>query len=142
MNLPFTIERVISAPVNKVWKAITDKDQMKHWYFNLPDFKPLVGTEFRFSGGPEDRQYLHICKVTEVIENKKISYTWRYDGYEGNSEVTFELFPEGEKTRVKLTHAGIETFPKIADFARENFEGGWTELIGKLLPDFVESKMP
>jgi uncharacterized protein YndB with AHSA1/START domain len=138
MTNPLIIERVINAPVNKVWQAITDKDQMKHWYFDLPDFEPVVGTEFRFYGGPEDRQYLHVCVVTEVIENKKIAYTWRYDGYEGNSEVAFELSPEGEKTKVKLTHSGLETFPEIPDLARKNFEGGWTELIGNLLPGFVE----
>jgi hypothetical protein len=56
--------------------------------------------------------------------------------------VTFELFPESEKTRLKLTHEGLETFPKTAAFARENFEKGWTELIGSELKKFVERDSP
>ncbi len=37
---PFVIEQTYNAPVSKVWKAITDKDDMKQWYFNLAEFKP------------------------------------------------------------------------------------------------------
>jgi uncharacterized protein YndB with AHSA1/START domain len=34
-NEPFVIERTLNASAERVWKAITDKDQMKEWYFNL-----------------------------------------------------------------------------------------------------------
>lgn len=136
---PFVIERTYDAPVEKVWEAITNKDQMKQWYFDLPQFKAEVGTEFQFTGGTEEEQFLHLCKVTEVEKGRKLTYSWRYDGYEGNSFVTFELFPEGNKTRLKLTHAGLETFPAdTTAFARENFVMGWTELIGTSLKEFLE----
>ena len=59
-------------------------------------------------------------------------------GEPGDSLVTFELFGEGDKTRVKLTHTGIETFPKTPAYARKNFEAGWTEIIGSELKQFVE----
>ena len=39
---------------------------------------------------------------------------------------------------MRLTHAGLETFPKLPAFARENFMQGWTSLIGSGLKDFVE----
>ena len=139
-NSPFTIERVLNAPVENVWKAITDKDAMKQWYFDLAEFRPEVGFEFSFTGqGQKGVQYLHHCKVTEVVAGKKLTYSWRYEGYEGMSYVHFELFAEGGKTRIKLTHEGLETFPKNnSDFAPENFIGGWTELIGSQLKKFVE----
>src|SRR5262245_12370934 len=108
---PFIIERVFDAPSEKVWKAITNVDEMRNWYFDLADFKPQVGFDFKFSGGPPEKQYVHLCTVTHVIPKKKLSYSWSYEDYPGNSEVTFELFPEGEKTRVKLTHEGLESFP-------------------------------
>jgi uncharacterized protein YndB with AHSA1/START domain len=73
-----------------------------------------------------------------VIPQKKIAYTWRYHGHEGISFVTIELFAEGEKTRLKLTHEGLETFPKLPSFARENFERGWAEIIGSSLKEFLE----
>jgi uncharacterized protein YndB with AHSA1/START domain len=138
-NEPFIIERSFNAPVEKVWKAITNKDDMKQWYFDLAAFTPEVGFEFRFYGGKEDRQYLHICEITEVIPNKKLTYSWRYDGYDGISYVTFELFAEGNTTRLKLTHAGLETFPaNNPDFAKENFAAGWTAIIGTSLKDYFE----
>ena len=40
---PFVIERVYNAPIQLVWEAITNRDQMKQWYFDLKEFKPEVG---------------------------------------------------------------------------------------------------
>ena len=137
---PFVIERTLNAPVDAVWQAITDRDQMKEWYFDLADFQPVVGFEFQFSGGSEAETYVHLCRVTTVEPGKKLAYTWKYEKYPGESEVTFELFPEGDKTRVKLTHTGLETFPDKPDFTRESFAAGWTEIIGKLLKEYVEGK--
>ncbi|HVW97356.1 MAG TPA: SRPBCC domain-containing protein [Mucilaginibacter sp.] len=135
---PFVIERTFNATAERVWQAITDKDKMREWYFDLKEFKPEVGFEFEFTGGTPEKSYLHLCKVTEVIPGKKLMHSWRYDGYEGNSFVTWELFDEGDKTRVKLTHAGLETFPALPDFARKNFEMGWTEIVGRVLREYLE----
>ena len=141
MESPIIIEKTLNAGRARVWRAITNKDDMKQWYFDLPDFKPEAGFEFEFHGGKEDGiQYLHRCKITELIPERKLTYSWRYEGYEGMSFVTFELFDEGSsKTKLKLTHAGLDTFPKSnADFDKKNFAAGWTEIVGKLLKDFVE----
>lgn len=141
-NEAFTIERVLTAPIEIVWKAISDKNEMKHWYFDLAEFKPEVAFEFEFTGkSQKGQEYTHLCKVIEAIPNKKLTYSWAYKGYEGYSEVTFELFAEDDKTRLKLTHTGLETFPQNnPDFARTSFESGWNEIIGKSLPVFLEKK--
>lgn len=136
---PIVIELTYNAPVSKVWKAITNKNDMKQWYFDLTEFKPEVGFEFTFTGGKDGREYLHVCKIAEVIPNKKLKHTWKYAGFEGMSYVTWELFDEDRKTRVKLTHEGLEAFPQNnPDFARKNFVQGWTEITGKNLKEFVE----
>jgi uncharacterized protein YndB with AHSA1/START domain len=137
---PFTIERIYNALIEKVWQAITDKDQMKQWYFDIAEFKPEVGFEFSFSGqGHKGDNYTHLCRVTEVVIEKKLAYTWIYAGFEGISEVCFDLFAEGEKTRLKLTHTGLEIFPAgNSDFAKERFAEGWTCLIGTGLKEFIE----
>jgi len=138
---PLIKEITFNAPVTKIWKAITDKDEMKKWYFDLAEFNPVVGFEFQFYGGDKDKCYLHLCKITEVIPGKKITYSWKYDGYAGLSFVTFELFAEGDKTRLKLTHEGLETFPAdVPDLARKNFEAGWTQIIGTSLKEYLEKK--
>ena len=137
---PVVVERTLNAPVAKVWKALTDVDQMRQWYFDLKEFKPEVGFEFEFVVEHEGNSYHHLCRVTEVVPQKRIVYTWRYKGEPGDSLVTFELFEEGQITRVKVTHSGIETFPKTPAYARKNFEAGWTAILGSELKQFVERK--
>jgi uncharacterized protein YndB with AHSA1/START domain len=137
---PLVIERVYDAPAALVWQAFTNRDKISLWSFKMAEFRPEVGFEFEFYGEKNGVKYFHHCKIMEVIPEKKLAYTWRYLGHEGDSLVTFELFAEGAKTRLKLTHAGLETFPQTADFARGNFLEGWTHILGSSLKEFLEKK--
>ena len=106
--MAFTIERTYNASASKIWKAISDRDEMAKWYFDLKEFKAEVGFEFKFEGGPSpDNQFTHLCKVTEVIPNKKLTYSWRYDGYEGIFFVAF---------------ASIKSIILLKMSSRENFK--------------------
>lgn len=139
-NPPLVVEKDLDIRVEKVWMAITDKDQLKQWYFDLDDFKPEVGFRFSFPGqGHKGQQYIHLCTVTEVIPQRKLQYSWQYEGHPGYSLVSFELSAVGDKkTRLRLVHHGLETFPQDSpDFAWNSFNGGWNEIIGKMLPDFL-----
>ncbi len=136
---PIIVEQLLHASVDKVWNAITDKNVMKEWYFNIEDFKPETGSSFSFYGGDDNKKYLHLCQVTEVVPHKQLSYSWRYENDPGISYVTFELFHEGNDTRLRLTHKGVESFDTIdPSFKRESFEKGWTYIIGTSLKAFVE----
>ncbi len=131
--------RTYNAPVHRVWKALTDKDQMKIWYFDIAEFKPEVGFEFQFEGGKDEKRYLHLCRVTEVIPEKKLQYTWRYEGYSGESLLTIELTPEDNRTRLKLTHEGLHTFPSdVHDLDPCNFTEGWNQLMNISLKNHIE----
>jgi len=74
-NEPLIIERTLNAPADVVWKAITNVDQMRKWYFDVSDFKPELGFEFQFKGGNEDRVYTHLCRITELVTGKKLQYS-------------------------------------------------------------------
>lgn len=139
---PITLKQLFNAPTAKVWQAITDVAQMKLWYFDLPEFIAEVGFTFQFTGGPSpEKQYLHLCEIKAVTPGKILSYSWRYEGYSGNSLVTFELLEQESKTLLQLTHEGIETFPsENADFAKKNFEQGWNEIIHNSLKTYLERK--
>lgn len=136
---PLVLERTLDAPASKIWQALTDAKKMKEWYFDVPNFKPEVGLEFEFTAGETGgKQYRHLCKITEVIPEKKLSYSWRYDGYPGNSEVSFELAPDGNGTKLTITHKGLETFPQDnGSFKRESFNEGWTYFLTKGLPEYL-----
>tara|TARA_R110000868_G_scaffold143879_4_gene362601 strand:- start:12061 stop:12939 length:879 start_codon:yes stop_codon:yes gene_type:complete len=139
-NNIIVLERLFEVSPKRVWKALTDNNELKNWYFDLPGFKAEVGCQFQFTGGHEEGiQYLHLCKVTEVVPNKKLTYSWRYDGYSGVSYVTFELFDKGNKTLLRLTHTGIETFPlENTDFGLHNFEEGWNQIINNSLKKYLD----
>jgi uncharacterized protein YndB with AHSA1/START domain len=137
-NKVLIIEQEFKAPIELVWRAITETELMKKWYFDISDFKPEVGCKFHFEGGEECKRYMHLCEVLEVIPLKKLKYSWKYEGYTGLSFVSFELESLGEKTKLKLTHEGIETFTE-PDFMRENFLGGWKYLILESLKDYLEN---
>ena len=139
-NDPIVMERLFDAPVSKVWNAITDKNEMKHWYFDLEEFRPEVGFRFSFTGGPSpEKQYVHLCEVTEVVPGKKLVYSWKYEGYQGISHVSWELSEKDNKTLLRLTHTGIGSFPEDnPDFDISNFRQGWTEIINKNLKDYLE----
>lgn len=138
---PLIVERTLNASPARIWQALTDNEQMKKWYFQLPDFEPRVGFEFEFAGqGSKGEKYIHVCRITAVEPERKLSYTWAYKDYPGSSEVRFELFPQGEQTLVRITHTGLETMPQgNPDFARESFTKGWTHILGISLKDFVEA---
>ncbi|GAA4279294.1 SRPBCC family protein [Aquimarina mytili] len=136
------VKETYDAPIESIWKALTDKEEMKKWYFDLSEFKPEVGFEFQFEGqGVKGERYIHLCKITEVIPLKRLQYSWEYENFKGSSLVTFDLSKEGNKTQLTLTHTGLETFPQDnPDFDIKNFEGGWTELLTKLLCDYLTTK--
>lgn len=137
---PIIVENTFNAPVTKVWEALTNRRQMKHWYFDIEDFVPEYGAEFEFYGGSEEKPYLHKGKITDMVQEQKIAYDWKYDAVEGDSHVTFELRPDGEdRTKLKLTHTGTETFPTYdANFSRASFEAGWNEIVNSNLKNYLE----
>jgi uncharacterized protein YndB with AHSA1/START domain len=139
-KVPLIVEQTLNASVERVWKAITDRAEMERWYFKLEDFKAEPGFEFQFYGGPSpEKQYLHTCKVTEVIVHEKLTYSWNYEGFTGESFVTFLLIPQGDKTLLKLTHSGLETFPaNNPDLARGNFDIGWNYLMRTALNQYLK----
>jgi uncharacterized protein YndB with AHSA1/START domain len=141
-NEPIVLERVLQAPVSKVWKAITDARQMKSWYFDIAEFNAEPGFEFVFHGGDGQQQWAHYCKVVEVIKEKKLSYTWTYKDEFPDAEtiVTFELFDQGDNTtRLRLTHEGVNKLPQDnKNFRRGSFVEGWAQIIGTSLKEYVE----
>lgn len=137
---PIIVKEKLEAPVTKVWKALTDKQLMKQWYFDIADFKTEPGFKFQFTAGEEEVKYLHLCKITEVIPFKKLAYTWAYEGQNAETLVIFNLEEDGEHTWVKLVHEGVDKLSSYgADFAKENFVKGWNQIIGTSLKEFVET---
>ncbi|MBF9221983.1 SRPBCC family protein [Hymenobacter ruricola] len=139
MSIPFVTEHVYAASLEKVWRALTEKDKIQEWYFpQVRKFEPVVGFRFEFTddGSPYGKEWV----VTEVVDGRKLAHTWAYRNYPGSSEVTFELIEQGDKTKLALTHTGLESFPDDPHFARSRFENGWAQILGSNLKDYLERK--
>ena len=113
---------------------------MKLWYFNvIPDFEPTVGFETKFNIQVEDRNYMHLWKIIEVIPNKKIAYTWRFEEYPGESLVSFELIEQGDKTLIRVSNEGLESFPQdVPEFTEESCRAGWEFFIQGNLKEYLD----
>lgn len=137
---PIVVEQKFKADIVTVWKAITDVNQMKKWYFNMiPSFKPEEGFETKFNVESGGRNFIHLWKVTEVIPFKKISYNWRYENIAGDSFVLFELFDKNGQTKLRLTHKVTASFPDdIPEFKRESGVEGWNYFIKQSLKGYLE----
>ena len=137
MIIPLIKEFDYDVPIEKVWQTLTDTDKMKEWYFpQLQKFEPIVGYKFQFDDN--NPEYHKEWMVTKVIEGKTLAHSWAYKGYAGSSEVTFDLFADGNRTRLKVTQTGLESFPNHLHFKRERFEWGWESLLGQNLKHLLE----
>ena len=140
MNTPIIVQYEIEAPVDKVWKALTDKNEMKFWYFDIPDFVAEAGQIFNFFEPGGENKYHHQGEILDILPNQKLKHTWSYPDYSSvKTTVTLELIPEKDETLVRLTHEGIENFKGLGDnFSRESFTEGWNTILGKNLKGYLE----
>lgn len=134
------VEITYAVPVEKVWKAITERAEIVAWYKEISDFKPLVGEEFDFFTVGASGSSAQHCKIVDIEENRLLRYTWSYpDRQIGESVVTWELIPRGNVTSVKLTHSGLSNHQRGGQgFSMQLFESGWHDILGKSLANYLE----
>ena len=138
---PIVVEETLNASQDIVWEAITDPETMRQWFFEtIKEFKPEVGFETCFNVECDGTQYPHRWNVTEVIPGEKLVYRWRYDGYDGDSTVTWELSHESFGTKLKLTHVCHESFPQDNPlFSEDACIDAWGYFITQTLPEYLEN---
>jgi uncharacterized protein YndB with AHSA1/START domain/DNA-binding transcriptional ArsR family regulator len=132
---------VIVAPVERVWRAITDESQSSRWYYGtgvVSTWEPGAPYEYRF---PDGR--VAIEGIVERVEPPTLlvmtfSARWSDEvAVDAPTRVTFELSSAGKLTTVVLTHddvvEGTATATEIA--------GGWPYLLSNL-KSYVETGAP
>lgn len=141
MSHPIIIEQKVNASAEKVWKALTDINEMKIWYFDIPDFIPEEGAVFNFYEPGDEKKYHHQTEILEIIPEKKLKHTWFYPEFSDQKTiVTWELEPQGESTWIRLTHENIDGFNDLGEnFSEKAFKEGWTQLTEQSLKRYLES---
>jgi len=138
---PIIISDTYAASADRVWRAISDLNQMRQWYFEmLPDFQAVTGFETDFLITNEGRQFHHHWRVTDVVPGERLTYEWVVDGYPGRSVTIWDLKAGEGTTTLTLTCNILEDFPgDIPEFKRESGFAGWTFFIKEQLKDFLEN---
>lgn len=140
MNTPITVQFKINAPIEKVWKALTNKNEMKNWYFDIPDFELEVGKQFNFYEPGDEKKYHHQGEILEIISHQKLKHSWSYPEFSNEKTiVNWEIQPADGETIVTLIHENIDNFKEFGEnFSRESFTEGWNGIIGQGLRQYLE----
>lgn len=140
MNENVIVTQKLNVPKEKIWNALTDKEQMKEWYFDIPDFELEIHKIFHFYEPGNEKKYHHQCEILEIIPNKKLKHTWFYPEFSNQkSIVNWDLEDLEDDTLVTITHENLDNFKDLGkDFQKESFQQGWTEILGKSLKDFIK----
>jgi len=124
------LERLLDAPPETVWRYLTEAELRRQWFMGGTDAKP--DSEFELLVDHDNLSEEEVPYPESFAASKGIRFSEkviRFDPprllettFQGgkNGRVTYELRPEGEKTRLVLTHSGI-TSPVGA----QDFGGGW-----------------
>lgn len=140
---PVIVQQSFHVSVSQLWKAISELEQMKLWFFeNIEDFSAEVGFETQFNVTSGERDFMHLWRITEVIPLEKIVYSWKYEGYEGESFVSFETFITESGSSLRVSHFVTNSFPQsIPEFTKESCLGGWEFFINNRLKKFLGNQM-
>ena len=122
-TLSVVVEREISYPPEKIWRALTQPHLIEEWLMKN-DFKPVVGHSFnlRADWGAVD------CQVQAVEPNKTLSYTWGAYGLE--SVVTWTLTPTSTGTHLRMEQSGFR--PDQQQAYQGAARGGWQQFFANL----------
>ncbi|MAG58080.1 MAG: ATPase [Planctomycetes bacterium] len=137
---PIVAQQTLNAPVDVVWRAITEPDQMRQWYFDsIADFKAEPGFQTEFNVHFEGVDYLHQWRVTEVEPRCRIVYDFKFAGIEVEySYVVWELEETPGGTKLTLTNEGNHNLPRDNSvFSREAGQAGWDYFVCQGLPAYL-----
>ncbi|MBX9842196.1 MAG: SRPBCC domain-containing protein [Xanthobacteraceae bacterium] len=133
------IERRLSHPPEKIWRALTETELIGQWL--MPnDFRPVVGHRFAFKAKVKpvgDWDGMVHCEVLACEPNRMLRYSWvggaasnKTHGSLLDSTVTWTLTPVDGGTHLRMEHAGFRS-PEN-DFAYDAMSPGWGSLVNKL----------
>ena len=135
-------EIVIDAPVEYVWRAVTEPDQIRLWFTEDVDLTPEPGYDGSVTFNRRNEQpTLHVrVTVQDVQPARFFAYRWHHPdaaaAVEGNSLlVEFTLIPERDGTRLRVTETGLDSMSWPAeerdDYADQH-NRGWSTYLGRL----------
>ena len=136
---PAQIEReiIVDAPVDVVWRIVTEPDQIVRWFGDQVELEARLGAEGRIafkSGASYDLQ------IEAVDPPRRFAFRWAHADDPRPRDrksmlVEFTLVEEKDKTRVRVVESGFEhvdwSDERMAKYA-EDHTRGWGTILGRL----------
>ena len=127
-------ETVIFVSADKVWKALTDPDQIKRYMFGTTVISDWYeGSKITWEGEWQGKHYKDKGKILEFIPNKRLQYS-HFSQLSGDDDVpenyhivTIDLIKKEDHTIVSLKQDNNHT-----ENAKHHSEQSWNMILGAL----------
>ena len=124
------LERLLNAPAETVWRYLTEAELRRQWFMGGTDARP--GSEFELLVDHDNLSDDEVPYPESYAASKGVRFSEKVIRFEPprllettfqggkNGTVTYELHPEGERTRLVLIHSGI-----ASPVGAQDFGSGW-----------------
>jgi uncharacterized protein YndB with AHSA1/START domain len=139
-------EILIDAPVEVVWRVLTEPEHLRGWFSDAASLEPragaagILGFENRSSDGLKEVQ----VQIEEVEPPHRFSFRWDHPADTAADErnsllVEFSLAGEGDRTRLHLVESGFEHGERPGQLG--DHRNGWDECLARLA-DYAPRQAP
>ena len=149
-----SIEReiLIEAPMEVVWRVITEPEQISRWFSDEADVQADAGADGTLTwrpggrGGNKEVEMIAPIRVVDAEPFRRFSFRWGHpqdaspDG-DNAALVEFSLTEEANGTRLRVVESDIHAVTHDDEDRTRYFESheqGWGKHLGELL-DYVAS---
>ena len=142
-------EVVIEAPMDVVWRTITEPEQITQWFADRAELDARPGGRGTFIFENEGANHVAPLVVEAAEAPKRLAFRWCQPAGEeplphNSTLVEFLLSAEGEeRTRLRVTESGLDAVlwpeDEKATFAEDHREG-WAVHTGRLVALFAGSR--
>jgi uncharacterized protein YndB with AHSA1/START domain len=130
----------IPQPREQVWRALADSAALAEWMYPN-DFEPRVGHKFTFrvpanpqAGFEGLTVHCEVLQCQPPSENGsgRLVFSWTAGGPVVDTQVSFQLEPDGNGTRLLFEHSGFDASQPWGEQALKGAEFGWAKMLKQL----------
>jgi uncharacterized protein YndB with AHSA1/START domain len=122
---------IINASPEVAFRALIDESELAHWFSNERTvLEPQVGGAWMLKNCRSNTGEINTMrgKILEIIQDKKLSYTWNVDEYPDSPETIvpwmIEPLDGGGRSEIKIVHSDL------ADNV-DGLDRSWSYFIGR-----------
>lgn len=127
------IQKKYNHPIQKVWDAITQKEQVEKWFMSVAAFDLKEGGEYHLTGKASDGWDGNLIgKVLEIDPPNKLVHTFKSNQIEFDTTVTWILKEQNDgSTLLTLTHKGVDKLSNKEKIGK-SVDSGWMSHLAQL----------